>query len=65
VKEIKPIEGEHRIEYLMRVMEAYFDSHPVSEYTLIWDEAECDGQCLVDDMRAAVDGLEIMQEAGQ
>ena len=51
--------GESRIDYMMRVMEAYFQEHPVNDYTLIWDEAECDGHCLVDDMRTAVDELGI------
>jgi hypothetical protein len=55
--EIKYVHGEPRLHYLLRVLEAYFDEHPVAEYTLIWDEAECDGQCLVDDLRGEIEGV--------
>ena len=47
--------GETRQNYLLRVASAYIaEFNP--EQTMIWDEAECDGYCLVDDIDAIIVG---------
>ena len=52
-----------RAAYLLRVVGQFIDTNPVSDYTVIYDEAECDGACLRDDCSVAADELERMMAA--
>lgn len=47
-------EGESRQHYLLRVAAAFIEAH-AEEQTMIWDGAECDGICLVDEINAVLD----------
>jgi hypothetical protein len=46
-----------RAEYLLRTVAQFIDENPVSDYTIFYDEAECDGYCLAYDCIAAADDL--------
>lgn len=53
--EIKLQKGEKRKDYLFRVALRYLKrldeiGSDALEETLIWDETECDGSCLIEDM---------------
>ena len=47
MKTIVKKQGENRRDYLLRVALAYIDE----ERTNVFDEAECDGYCLIEDIR--------------
>lgn len=51
-------ENETRINYLMRVLEYFMDSTIAGQITVCYDDAICDGMCLAEDIRNAVDELE-------
>jgi hypothetical protein len=52
--------GESRLQYLARVLVAYMDFF---EPGLIhYDGAECDGQCLADDIESAVESLPDLED---
>lgn len=53
IREVILREGETREHYLLRVAANYIDKFN-PEQTMIWDEAECDGYCLVDDIKAVI-----------
>jgi hypothetical protein len=63
MREIKTKKGETRKDYLLRVSLAYLEEIENSAYRdalgtmLKFDEAECDGHCLIDDIN-----LEINQQ---
>lgn len=48
--------GETRLEYLARVLVAYMDFFEPG--SIHYDGAECDGQCLADDIETAVESLD-------
>lgn len=47
--------NESRIEYLLRVLDVYMNEH--GDGTVKYDDAECDGLCLADDIRSEVQTL--------
>ena len=53
MREIILKDGESRKDYLLRVCAAYIEMWP--EETLIFDEAKCDGHCLIEDINIVVD----------
>ena len=46
---------ETRQNYLMRAVIRYMENNPVNDYTVDYDEASCDGYCLIEDIRAELD----------
>jgi hypothetical protein len=57
VKELR--EALERAVVLMRATKDFIHCNPVlAEYTVIYDEAECDGDCLADDCMVAIDQAE-------
>lgn len=52
MKEVIQKEGEDRKDYLIRVAIAMLSRSAFSIDTIIYDEAECDALCLVEDLRA-------------
>lgn len=48
---VSPKEGETRIDYLMRVLETFMDETPAGDCLIRYDNAECDGVCLVTDLK--------------
>lgn len=52
---IKQKTNESRMEYLLRVLDVYMDDH--GGETIMYDDAECDGMCLADDIRSEVQVL--------
>lgn len=45
-----PKEGESRRNYLVRVAIAYIENHSDQSGCLFYDETDCDGYCLVEDL---------------
>ena len=43
--------------YLLSVVQGFLDENPVKEYTYFYDDAECDGYCLIDDCKIAEEEL--------
>ena len=48
-------EGETRLNYLMRVLDYFMSSTIAGDITVLYDETECDGYCLVEDIKNAID----------
>lgn len=52
-------ESESRKDYLLRVaMELIGNCWEAEEFRIVFDGAECDGACLVDDIRDALDEVD-------
>ncbi len=47
-----------RAAYLLRIVNKFIHDNPVSDYTIYFDEAVCDGACLADDCLVAAEELE-------
>lgn len=55
--EVVLMDGESRQNYLLRVAMHFLREHPVAaEHTIVFDEAECDGNCLADDIQIVLEG---------
>ena len=55
---IKQKENENRKDYLVRIAIAFINEHcdyVGVDYTINYDDAECDGYCLAEDLRAEFD----------
>lgn len=50
---MKQHNDESRIDYLLRVLDVYMDQH--GHHTISYDEADCDGVCLANDIRSEID----------
>ncbi len=44
-----------RAAYLAEATQRFIDTNNLEEYTETWDDAECDGTCLVDDLGANIE----------
>ena len=55
-------DGETRIQYLMRVLEQYFYDTGAGEYNIDFDDAQCDGLCLYEDIRCELEGLGLLSD---
>lgn len=54
--EVTQLKNETRKEYLLRVTIAYLREVPLmNEGVIIFDDAECDGACLADDLESEFD----------
>ena len=49
------LEALKRNETLLLATIDFLNSNPVVDYTVVYDEAECDGACLMDDCRIALE----------
>lgn len=47
------VEALERAQTLLSATVKFIDANPIGEYTVHYDEAECDGLCLADDCRTA------------
>lgn len=52
---ITPRENEPRINYLLRVLDAFMDETVAGELQIDYDGTTCDGACLAGDIRAELD----------
>ena len=52
-----------RAAYLLDVTAEFLRTHPVGDYTVIYDDAVCDGRCLAEDCRAAAVEAHLALEA--
>ncbi len=48
-------DGESRIEYLSRVLYIFMNDTAAGEETIEFDNTECDGQCLANDICSELD----------
>ncbi len=53
MKQIKQLQNEPRSHYLLRVAAAYIEEHN-TEGLIEFDDAVCDGNCLVEDILAEI-----------
>ena len=51
-----------RAAYLLDVVAVFLRTHPVGDYTIIYDDAVCDGRRLAEDCRAASMGVYVTLE---
>ncbi len=49
-----------RAAYLLRAVERFIETNPISDYTVLYDGAQCDGSCLSDDCLIAAGELEAL-----
>lgn len=54
--------GEHRLEFLIRVLEEYMNRY--GSYTLYYDDEECDGRCLYQEIACEVEMLNLTKNEG-
>lgn len=52
--ELEQKKGERRASYLIRVVHAFMNETYAGNESLFYDDAECDGLCLADDVDAAI-----------
>jgi hypothetical protein len=52
------LEALRRAATLLKATRDFINSNPVQEYMVHYDEADCDGACLADDCRLALDEAE-------